>query len=442
MRCSIPWTLAMTLLLVLAALSGCPKDDDSGEQSITEAEARTPAPPGETDTLLLAHAYFLTEPDATTGKAKPVPGPAKLTMVRGDGDRWVSSILEDPESNVFHKALVVDLDGQGPAILTIGANAARLKSWRMVDGTWTATTHWAPTFGGQQERLRDMEIGDVTGDGRDDVVIATHDLGVVAVLELPADSAVAGGASWTVTELDRTEDRTFVHEVETGDVDGDGTVEIFVTPSAPNVLDGTPQPGRITGYRLRDGKPEEFQVAEFFGAHVKEILVADLEGRGRPDLIAAIEPERKIVDGAVATDDPLILRRYRWDGDKVQETDLATFRDAQCRFLVPGDLTGDGKLELVASTMTSGVWMLRQGDAGWTSELVAKDSAVAEFEHAAAILDLDGDGKNELYVMADDLPNKQGTLRRFTWDGSAFFGEVVVTIPTDHMTFNITGGKL
>ncbi len=426
---------ALVLLCTLGSLTGCPKDDDGGEET-TAAEVRTPAPPGETDTLLLAQAYFVTEPDPATGKAKSVPGPAKLTMVRGAGDHWATETLEDPESNVFHKALVVDLDGQGPAILTIGANAARLKAWRKVDGAWTATTHWAPTFGGEQERLRDMELGDVTGDGRDDVVIATHDQGVVAVLQIPAD-----GGDWTVTEVDRTAERTFVHEVEIGDVDGDGTVEFFVTPSAPNRLDGTPQPGHIVGYRLVDGEPQRFEVATFEGAHVKEILVADVEGRGHPDLIAAIEPERKVVDGAVTTEDPLVLRRYRWSGDQVEETDLATFRDAQCRFLLAGDLTGDGKNELVASTMTSGVWMLRQGDAGFTSELVAKDSEVAEFEHAAAILDLDGDGKNELYVNADGLPNQTGTLRRYTWDGSAFFGEEVVTTPTDHMTFNVTAGK-
>ncbi len=48
--------------------------------------------------------------------------------------------------------------------------------------------------------MRDIEIGDVTGDGKDDLVIATHDQGVVAVLQKKGDgwdvaeySALPGG---------------------------------------------------------------------------------------------------------------------------------------------------------------------------------------------------------------------------------------------------------
>ncbi len=426
-------TAAAGLFLALLTF-GC-DSGTSGTANTTPAigsDLGTPlAPaPGETDTLILAQTYFLDEVDQESGKTKPVPGPAKLTLIRGTGEQWQVDTLEDPESNVFHKALPL---AGAEGILTIAANGARLKSWTRGASGWEAVTHWAPTFGGEQERLRDVERGDVTGDGRDDLVIATHDLGVVAVVEIPESG------DWKVSEVDRTESRIFVHETEIGDVDGDGVAEFFATPSAPNVLDGTPQPGRIVGYRYNGGKTERFEIASFLGAHVKEILVADLEGRGRADLYASIEPERKKVGDKVQAVDPLIIRRYRWEEDgQISETDIANFRDDQCRFLVPGDLTGDGKLELVASTMTAGVYMLRQGEAGWTSELVAKDSRYAEFEHAAAIIDLDGDGKNELYVMSDGIPDAEGKLRRFLWNGTGFDTQEIATLPTDHMTFNIT----
>ncbi len=435
-----PLRVGAAALLLALLTAGC--GSDAGSTTPTPAigpdlDATLPAAPGQTDTLMLAQAYFKNVPDAESGKTKPVPAPAKLTLIRGTGEQWEVTSLEDEESNVFHKALALPSGDGSDGILTIAANGARLKAWTRAGDGWEAVTHWAPTFGGQQERLRDMERGDVTGDGRDDLVIATHDLGVVAVVEIPESG------DWKVHEVDRTEDRTFVHEIELGDVDGDGVAEFFATPSAPNVLDGTPQPGRIVGYRFKGGKTERFEIASFLGAHVKEILVADLEGRGRADLYASIEPERKKVGDKVQATDPLIIRRYRWGDDgQITETDIANFRDEQCRFLVPGDLTGDGKLELVASTMTAGVYMLRQGEAGWTSELVAKDSRFAEFEHAAAIIDLDGDGKFELYVMSDGLPSDEGKLRRFLWNGDGFDTQEVAVLPTDHMTFNITAGKL
>ena len=429
-------SIATWLIVAGLGIAGCNGGQTTVPEPETVTEAAAPPPPGNTDTLYLAQAEFRNEFDHETGKSRPVPAPAKLTLVRGAGDRWENEILDDPESNVFHKALLLQVEGQPARLLTIGANGARLKTWQRVEGVWQAETHWAPTFGGQQERLRDVEIGDVTGDGRPDVVLATHDLGVVAVVEIPAEG------DWIVHEVDRTEDRTFVHEIEIGDVDGDGKDEFFATPSAPNVLDGTPQPGRIVGYRWNGSGADRFEVDSFLGAHVKEILVADLEMRGRCDIYASIEPERKRTETGVTVDDPLIIRRYRFDGDQATADDIATFHDEQCRFLIQGDLTGDGTLELVASTMTTGVWMLRQSAQGWTSELVDKDSKSHEYEHAAGIYDLDHDGKAELYVVSDDRPDREGMLRRYKWNGTAFDKEEIFVIPTDHMTFNVTAGTL
>ena len=427
----------LALIALFAAAVGCNGGTDGGGGEATEATteaAAGPAAPGNTDTLYLAHARFTYE-TGEDGKLKPVPAPAKLTLLRGTGAEWTAEILEDEDSNVFHKAMILQLDE--PVLLTIGANNARLKTWKKVDGAWQGTTHWAPTFGGKQERLRDVEIGDVTGDGRDDVVIATHDMGVVAVVEIPAD-----GGEWKVTEVDRTEQRTFVHEVEIGDVDGDGVNEFFVTPSAPNVLDGTAQPGHILGFRYNGSGFERFEVASFLGAHVKEVLVADLEKRGRGDLYAAIEPERKKTEAGVTVEDPLVIRRYRFDGDQILEEDIATFRDEQCRFLISGDVTGDGNLEIIASTMTTGVWMLRQSEAGMMVELVDKDSENHEYEHATNVIDLDNDGRNEIYVVSDNLPPFPGMLRRYKYNGDGFDKEEIFEIDKDHMTFNVTAGKL
>ena len=69
----------------------------------------------------------------------------------------------------------------------------------------------------------------------------------VAVVR-PDDS---GGFS--VAELDAAPN-TIVHEIELGDLDGDGTLEIYATPTAPNEVDGTPQAGRVVRYVPANGE--------------------------------------------------------------------------------------------------------------------------------------------------------------------------------------------
>ena len=85
------------------------------------------------------------------------------------------------------------------------------------------------------------------GDGKDELVIATHDQGVIAVVHPDED--------WRVEEVERTPN-TFVHEIEIGDVDGDGVKEFFATPSEPNKLESE-QPGEVRMYKhTADGLAE------------------------------------------------------------------------------------------------------------------------------------------------------------------------------------------
>ncbi len=354
--------------------------------------------------LLLAQAQFKDEA-GSDGKKRQVPGAARLLMVYATPQGWRSRVLEDPESNVFHKAIFFQPLQGSSGILTIGANAAVLKLWRPRGSEWAAETLWRATFGGKQDRLRDMEVGDVTGDGIADVVIATHDQGVVEVLEQTKEG-------FAPHELSRKA-RTFVHEIELGDVDGDGKLEIFATPSAPNKLDGSIQPGQIEMFEQRaPGSFESRIVEEFPTRHVKEILVYDLEGSGRPTLFASLEGE-EIGKGKAGSNS--MIRAYRFSDGGVSGQDVIPLPGSLCRFLTGGDVDGDGKNELVASTFASGIWLIRHTKDGWTKQLI--DDQSSAFEHATLIFDLDGDGKKEIYVAADD----QNLLRRYDWQGDGRF---------------------
>jgi len=368
----------------------------------------------------VSQAWFQTE------AGRPVPRPAKLTILRTDGKHWVPEVLMDPESNVFHKAMPWR-DG----ILTIGGTEARLDYWtKGPDGQWSPKVLFQHSWGGQFDRLRDIEIGDVDGDGKDEIVLATHDQGAVEVGDENADG------TWTFQEIDHHTD-TFVHEIELGDLDGDGKLEIYATPSDRNRANLVSQPGGVVRY-VYDPKTKHYdrtQLAHWDGSHAKEILVTDL-GTGHDHLYASREGVTKKEGGAVKLVDPVrIIRLDPQPDGSWKQTIVATLQDQQCRFLVPGDVDHDGTVEIVAAGMKSGVYVLEPKDDGtFDPELI--DGNSSGYEHATDIADLDGDGTPEIYVAADD----QGKLQRYEWDGKGYARSEVAEIPPKTITFNLGHG--
>ncbi len=380
-------------------------------------------------TLLLGQAQLVQEttPD---GKIKHVPQPARLVILRRHREEWKREAVEDPESNVFHKAEVyADPNSTDaiPGVLTIGANAAAIKLWHWTGDGWSARTLWKASFGGKWDRLRDFEIGDVTGDGVDDIVIATHDQGVVVVL-------TRSGDQWQDQEIDR-KPNIFVHEVELGDLDGDGLAEIYATPSLPNRFDNTPQPGSIVVYRYGPTGFERQFVEEFPRQHPKEILVTDLDGDGRPTLLAAVEADLGKDAGRDPNANAVVIKQYRWHQGEYVGKVRCKLPDGLCRFLNAGDVDGDGKVEVIASTHKKGLWLIRPSGDQWATELIDADSG--GFEHATVLADLDGDGVQEIYAAAD----KQKELRRYRWTGRGWDRKTLYHIEAQ-FTFSVSAGEL
>jgi len=417
---------ALTLLLLLTgALAACGAEETpikaaTDQPAAKAAAAPAAAKPATPDTLpngiVLALAQFVTGKDKN-GKDKPVPGPARLEFLYREGGQWKTSSFEDPDSNVFHKAMLYDW-GDGPRLLTLGGTRAMLKAWKLTDSGLQATVLWEKDFGGKFSRMRDAEIADLEGDGRASLAVATHDKGVVAVVH------PTGNGAFEVQELDH-KDNTFVHEIEVGDLNGDGVVEIYATPSEPNRLDGSPQKGEVVRYIPREGGKRSV-VADLGDRHAKEILVADVDGDGKQELYVSVEGEIEGENGAKRIKSPVEILRYEADTPADQGKEIAEIQDSLSRFLTVGDIDGDGKKEMVAAAYSSGLWLLRPGadpDAKWKIELIDRDSA--GFEHAAILTDLDGDGIDELYVASD----RHKEVRRYVWNGRRLEREVIYKRP-------------
>ncbi len=375
--------------------------------------------------LLLSYSQF----PVRDGRVVPEPGAARLEILTRRGGEWHVEVLEDPTSNVFHKAMAYTPPGGEPGILTLGAQGARVKLWRREGGEWRATTLWEQSFGGRFDRMRDAEIGDLYGDGRAAIAVATHDQGVIASLRPSA------GGAFEVTELARTAN-LFIHEIELGDLNGDGAIEVYATPSEPNDLDGGEQSGSVVRFVLSQGTASTV-VADLGNRHAKEIWVGDVDGDGRDELYVAVEAHTSGQGASVAIEEPVEIRRYEAGTAPTAGVVIARIQDRLCRFLTVGDLDGDGRREMVAAAFSSGLWLLRPGrdpNGEWSMESIDRQSA--GFEHAAYVADLDEDGHEELYVAADE----QGELRRYAWVDGRPRRSVIHRreVPRSQITWNIT----
>ncbi|MBL8614998.1 MAG: VCBS repeat-containing protein [Deltaproteobacteria bacterium] len=379
--------------------------------------------------ILLSQAWFYKD---ANGKQKP--GPARLQIWRQGAAGWSALKLEDGDSNVFHKAIPTPDGG----LLTIGAEKALLKKWTLKDGAWQSELLWGKPegWGGQFNRLRDLEIGDVDGDGKDELVMATHDGGVIVVYN-PGE----GGAPPEVIELDAKAD-TFVHEIEIGDMDGDGKKEFYATPSDRNKANAS-QAGEIVMYTFADGKYTRSVIDGGPHTHAKEVLATDLDHDGKSEVFSVLEAE---IDAAKTIVKPVEIRRYtkKADGSGFDHQTVATIQDRQTRFLVVGDFDGDGFDELVAASFKTGLYFIdgkSDGKGGfvWDAPVVI-DAISSGFEHAAYPADLDGDGKIELYVAADD----QRELKRYDFNAETrtFTKQKLGALDAGTLTWNISAMKL
>lgn len=387
----------------------------NGGRAPPDPDAPTPAneplQPGAGPTLMLSQAWFYKH------DGKPAPGPARLIIYRQTPSGWVSSKLEDADSNVFHQSF-----SYGSGVVTLGAERALLRLWTPGPQGWSASTLFEGDWCGKFDRLRELERGDVDGDGDEEWVIATHDQGVVVVLD------GAPGRQHAL-ELDADPD-TFVHEIELGDLTGDGIDEIVATRTHRLFPNGSSEVAMYhwtpAGY-LRETLLEVDDVA------IREALLADLDGDGRDEVYLSAEYPSRNSEGPQGVDVwRLRLRAGRWTHETVAHID-----DRSVRFLLAADTDGDHHPELVATGMRGGVYqMIPQGTGPWPVTRISDQSS--GFEHAAIALDLDQDGRDELYIADDD----HHELERLTLDpgSGAWCDDVIGTFEERSFTWTIARG--
>jgi len=174
-------------------------------------------------------------------------------------------------------------------------------------------------------RLKDetVSFGDIDGDGTDELLVAQKNF----ARALAADEA---GSPEVIEQANGKSARSNIASAAVADLDGDGSPEVLLLDTWAK---------EVTVLRRQEdgtlGAPRSIGLG---GMSFKKLLVADLSGDDRPDMVLVSQNAVGVVPWGGARTELELVADYESD------TENATLGD-----LVAGDLFGDGRDELVAT---------------------------------------------------------------------------------------------
>jgi hypothetical protein len=289
-------------------------------------------------------------------------------------------------------AVAADLNGDGRADLVTASQygAGVFTYLGNGDGTFQAKTSY-----GTNTHPTSAAVGDVNGDGRPDLVVTygypRHYQG--ATISVPASvllmTAKAGGGFNAGVGVPTG---TNTVQAVLADVNGDGKPDLIAVNLgyADQGSSSTPGPGNVT---VSLGKGDgTFQAPSGYtvGRNPTTVALADLNGDGKTDLIL----------GAITADPAakVAVLRGNGDGTFIVPTTMMDVYSWPAGFL-PADLDGDGVLDVAVFHAANDAPMtILRGTGGGTLEdlllIHAGDTPVAAFA-----ADFTGDGRPDLAVL-------------------------------------------
>lgn len=223
------------------------------------------------------------------------------------------------------------------------------------------------------EKYHDIAVGDVDGDGADEVVVLSQGSETIFYYDIPADPT---DGPWPDDHRHVVDEGRRVEGLRLADLDGDGRAEIV---AGPNI------------YRRRDGMDESWErTAITTGWDDTRVAVADLDGDGDVEVILTEgdSPVYGTHPGRLAWFDP-----PDWEPTVLRD-------DLFCpHSLEVADLDGDGSPDIFVAEMGLGrnespeqYVYLNDGTGSFTETVVARGIPT----HEARIADLSGDGHPDI----------------------------------------------
>lgn len=313
---------------------------------------------------------------ATAALASCGGGGAGTGVDSGTRDRvdFAQPVALEHAQDMFAMA-IGDVTGDGIAdvLMTAGASSGSAEPFALFLLTGRGDGSMAPAqmIAGLRCYSGSVAVGDINGDGRNDVVVGSQ-CGAQAVLQSSTGGLLAGPVI-SDARLDI---------VRIADVDGDGRADVVgVAPERDVVLLLQDATGALV-----------LQPPIALGASGGvDVQVGDLDGDGRADLAVAMHtslPEPRIA----------VLLQQAGGGFAAPQF-LATRAPLSPIAVAIGDLNGDGRNDLVATSgnnSPTNVAVFYQGSDGKLGAMTPL--ATYDIPAAVRITDIDGDGRADLIV--------------------------------------------
>jgi hypothetical protein len=210
-------------------------------------------------------------------------------------------------------------------------------------------------------------VGDLDGDGRVDVVTVGDGLGVYLG---QGDGSFSARTRYTCGKGARS--------VAVSDLNGDGRPDIVTANHDANTI----------SLLLGKGDGTFAPSADFAtGVSPSTVLVGDVDGDGKPDVVTVNDAsDWSLISVLRGAGNGKLVDHVDTEGTDVQHTTTA----------VLGELNGDGKLDIVVSSVDATKVMLGKGDGRFAAPVSGTWGNVA---HSLVLSDVNRDGKPDIVVL-------------------------------------------
>ena len=278
-------------------------------------------------------------------------------------------------------------------------------------------------------------VADVDGDGRVDVIAASHSGQGMYWYKNPG---AAGGAWTTTTMVPPAANQWFTTDMQAADVDGDGDVDVIVPTDNRQFWNPNRPPqsnvAEVRWYenpRVGGGTRWEAHSIGADGRYAHDVEVADLDGDGLVDVVTR---QPGSIGGAT-----FVWLQRRADGTigwtKVRAADV------RGEGIALGDVDGDGLVDIAGN----GYWVRNLGGGTtWSRPRAVTDGRDGAGDLAyvgVLIVDVDGDAKNDVVMAASEADGTAANRLGLTWykptatdaDGPTAWAPTVIDATTSHL---------